>query len=138
MCQDAIIIGAGVIGNSIATELSRSGWPLPYSLTVLSVVLPLAPTGAEEPKAQQLRRTLNVDKLKGAGQGSTGAPPSAVVHVRCCCFESIALAAWGCADSQSISKRCDAAALGFLSTPLARLLFRHLPHNASISAQLRR
>ena len=24
--QDAIIIGAGVIGNSIATELSRNGW----------------------------------------------------------------------------------------------------------------
>eukprot|EP00439_Symbiodinium_sp_Y106_P059512 s2790_g8.t1 len=41
--SDAIIIGAGVIGNSIATELSRNGW-----------------------------RTLNVDKLPGAGQGSTG------------------------------------------------------------------
>jgi len=40
---DAIIIGAGVIGNSIATELSRSGW-----------------------------RTLNVDKLAGSGHGSTG------------------------------------------------------------------
>eukprot|EP00435_Cladocopium_sp_Y103_P067313 s104_g29.t2 len=41
--KDAIIIGAGVIGNSIATELSRSGW-----------------------------RTLNIDKLRGSGQGSTG------------------------------------------------------------------
>eukprot|EP00434_Breviolum_minutum_P014459 symbB.v1.2.012750.t1/scaffold886.1/size155167/6 len=40
---DAIIIGAGVIGNSIATELSRNGW-----------------------------RTLNIDKLRGSGQGSTG------------------------------------------------------------------
>ena len=27
--KDAIIIGAGVIGNSIATELSRSGWCKP-------------------------------------------------------------------------------------------------------------
>eukprot|EP00930_Biecheleria_cincta_P039091 TRINITY_DN26894_c0_g1_i1.p1 TRINITY_DN26894_c0_g1~~TRINITY_DN26894_c0_g1_i1.p1 ORF type:complete len:475 (+),score=59.23 TRINITY_DN26894_c0_g1_i1:31-1455(+) len=40
---DAIIIGAGVIGASVATELSRHGW-----------------------------RTLNVDKLARAGQGSTG------------------------------------------------------------------
>jgi sarcosine oxidase subunit beta len=40
---DAIIIGAGVIGNSIATELSRSG-----------------------------RRTLNIDKLSSSGSGSTG------------------------------------------------------------------
>jgi len=40
---DAIIIGAGVIGNSIATELSRAG-----------------------------RRTLSVDKLPGSGHGSTG------------------------------------------------------------------
>ncbi|CAJ1340195.1 unnamed protein product [Effrenium voratum] len=41
--KDAIIIGAGVIGNAVATELSRSGM-----------------------------RTLNVDKLRGSGQGSTG------------------------------------------------------------------
>ncbi|CAJ1432118.1 unnamed protein product [Effrenium voratum] len=41
--SDAIIIGAGVIGNAVATELSRSGM-----------------------------RTLNVDKLRGSGQGSTG------------------------------------------------------------------
>ncbi|CAK9093944.1 Uncharacterized zinc-type alcohol dehydrogenase-like protein YdjJ [Durusdinium trenchii] len=41
--SDAIIIGAGVIGNSIALELSRNGW-----------------------------RTLNIDKLRGSGQGSTG------------------------------------------------------------------
>lgn len=40
---DAVIIGAGVIGNSIATELSRNGW-----------------------------RTLNVEKLQGSGHGSTG------------------------------------------------------------------
>ncbi|EOD23524.1 hypothetical protein EMIHUDRAFT_239508 [Emiliania huxleyi CCMP1516] len=39
---DAVIIGAGVIGTSIATELSRHGW-----------------------------RTLNVDKLSGVGLGST-------------------------------------------------------------------
>lgn len=40
---DAIIIGAGVIGNSVATELARSG-----------------------------RRTLSIDKLTGSGSGSTG------------------------------------------------------------------
>eukprot|EP00928_Gymnodinium_smaydae_P031593 TRINITY_DN23145_c0_g1_i1.p1 TRINITY_DN23145_c0_g1~~TRINITY_DN23145_c0_g1_i1.p1 ORF type:complete len:485 (-),score=53.66 TRINITY_DN23145_c0_g1_i1:187-1617(-) len=40
---DAVIIGAGVIGNALATELSRSG-----------------------------RRTLNIDKLPGSGHGSTG------------------------------------------------------------------
>ena len=40
---DAVVIGAGVIGCSVATELARKGW-----------------------------RTLNVEKLGGAGQGSTG------------------------------------------------------------------
>mmetsp|Transcript_81291 Transcript_81291/g.230309 ORF Transcript_81291/g.230309 Transcript_81291/m.230309 type:complete len:472 (+) Transcript_81291:108-1523(+) len=40
---DAVIIGAGVIGNSVATELARHGW-----------------------------RTLSVDKLGEAGAGSTG------------------------------------------------------------------
>jgi len=40
---DAIIIGSGVIGNSVATELSRAGF-----------------------------RTLNIEKLGGAGRGSTG------------------------------------------------------------------
>lgn len=40
---DAVIIGAGVIGNSVALELARAGW-----------------------------RTLNVEKLPGSGFGSTG------------------------------------------------------------------
>merc|ERR1740129_2346511 len=40
---DAVIIGAGVIGNSVAVELARHGW-----------------------------KTLSVDKLSGAGHGSTG------------------------------------------------------------------
>mmetsp|Transcript_25412 Transcript_25412/g.70771 ORF Transcript_25412/g.70771 Transcript_25412/m.70771 type:complete len:470 (-) Transcript_25412:214-1623(-) len=40
---DAVVVGAGVIGCSVATELARHGW-----------------------------RTLNVDKLQGVGQGSTG------------------------------------------------------------------
>ena len=40
---DAVIIGSGVIGNSVATELSRAGF-----------------------------RTLNIEKLGGAGRGSTG------------------------------------------------------------------
>ena len=37
---DAVIIGSGVIGNSVATELSRAGF-----------------------------RTLNIEKLGGAGRG---------------------------------------------------------------------
>jgi sarcosine oxidase subunit beta len=40
---DAIVIGAGIIGNGIATEMSRQG-----------------------------RKTLNIEKLGGSGNGSTG------------------------------------------------------------------
>lgn len=62
MSKSAIIIGAGVIGSSVAWELAKNG----YSVTV-------------------------VDKESGAGQGSTSAS-SAVIRFNYSTFDSVALA----------------------------------------------
>lgn len=62
MSKSAIVIGAGVIGSSVAWELAKNG----YSVTV-------------------------VDKESGAGQGSTSAS-SAVIRFNYSTFDSVALA----------------------------------------------
>ena len=59
---DALIIGSGIIGGSIAFELSKKGW-----------------------------KTLNIDKLAAAGYGST-ANSCAVIRVHYSTLEGTAVA----------------------------------------------
>ncbi len=59
---DAIILGAGILGGAIAFELSKKGY-----------------------------RTVNVDKLSAAGEGSTGST-SAIVRTHYSTWDGTALA----------------------------------------------
>ena len=59
---DAVVIGAGVIGAAVGFELSKKGW-----------------------------KTLNVDKLSGAGYGSTAAS-CAIIRVHYSTLDGCAMA----------------------------------------------